>query len=98
MASMRSQAERRDRRALHLSLGHGLAERDGRGLDDAAAGVAVGRVAGLGPQAANLVILEALAAGEALAIAHGAVDFDELVLGDAAELVQAVDILGDDAD
>jgi len=82
--------------AAHGFFGHGLAEGDGGSLDDAFAVIADGEA---------FVFLEggedgsegiAASAVEAFSVGGVAVEFDDLIVGDAGVLVEVVDVLGDD--
>ena len=87
--------QRLDLGALHRGLRHRLAERDGGGLDDAAARAARGQVAGGLVERLQLGQLVAQAAFQAGGVAGVAVQLDHPVGRHAGGLVQVVDVLGD---
>ena len=80
----------------HRQLGHLLAEGNRRCLDDAAAGRAGRRAAGLGDCRSDPVELVAELAGQALGKGSVAMKLDDAFGFDAREAVKVVDILGDD--
>ena len=69
--------------ARHRDLGHGLAEGDGGGLDDAAAGRQIGSSLVAREDLADRVELVAMAAVEAGRVGGVAVQLDDLVVGHA---------------
>ena len=79
----------------HRSLRHRLAERDGGGLDDAAAVAARRQVAGGLVERLQVGQLVAQAALQAGGVAGVAVQLDHLLGRHAGVLVQVVDVLGD---
>src|SRR5277367_4548498 len=83
-------------RALHRRGRHRLAERDRRGLDEAAASVAKRGGLGALERKAQRRQLVALRAIEAVRVGRVAVQFDDPVFGNTGGLVQPVDVLGDD--
>src|SRR5712691_10099521 len=84
--------------SAHGVLGHGLAERHGRGLDVAAAVGAIGRPAvrfiERAPDPVELIALGAVETGRVRGIA---VQLHHAVVRHAGSLVQVVDVLRDDA-
>ena len=80
----RDRSERQGLRARRIALlGHALAEGDRGRLDDAAAGLAVGRLAGRLEARPDPVELVAPPAGQAGRVGAVAVQLDDLVLRDA---------------
>ena len=84
--------------ALHRLDGHRLAERDVRRFQKTAAVIASRSGQFLAPRLVDMGRLVMLAALKAGNVAIGAMKLDQFCLGSAGELVQAVDVLSDQAE